>query len=88
MIFECRRLKGKIDELIGRSRTIITEDFLSVLPPDSKLYQAYFMGKNENSTVENVTSELLGIFLLLTDTELTKLMEISKALLEKANAKD
>lgn len=86
MIFECRRMKDRIDKLIGRSRTVITDEFLQSIPQNTKLYQAFFMGKEENSTVENVTSDLLDVFHTLNDTELTLLLKFSKELLEKANA--
>jgi hypothetical protein len=86
MIFEARRMKDKIDTIVGRIRTGITDEFLETVPKDSKLYQAYFMGKEENSTVENVTADLLEFFQVLNDTELTMLLKLSKKLLEKANA--
>lgn len=86
MIFECRRMKGRIDNIIGRSRTVITDEFLQSIPQNTKLYQAFFMGKEENSTVENVTSDLLDVFHTLNDTELTMILKFSKELLEKANA--
>jgi hypothetical protein len=79
-------MKDRIDKLIGRSRTVITDEFLQSIPQNTKLYQAFFMGKEENSTVENVTSDLLDVFHTLNDTELTLLLKFSKELLEKANA--
>lgn len=86
MIFECRRMKDKINSIIGRSRTVITDEFLQSIPQSTKLYQAYFMGKEDNSTVEAVTADLLDTFQVLNDTELTMLLKFSKQLLEKYGA--
>jgi len=86
MIFELRRLKDRIERLSFRKRTDITEEFLNTLPKDTRLYQAYFMGKEEQATKETVTSDLLDVALAMNDTERTCLLKVSRQLVEEDNA--
>jgi hypothetical protein len=87
MIFELAHLRSRIENLSFRERTDITDEFLESLPQNTRLYQAYFMGKEEQTTKETVTSDLLGLVQAMNDTERTCLLKISRELLkEKANA--
>jgi len=86
MIFELERIKDKIERLSFRERTEITDEFLDSLPNNTKLYQAYFMGKEEQATKETVTADLIGVARAMNDTERTCLLKISRQLLEEDNA--
>jgi len=86
MIFELERIKDKVERLSFRERTEITNEFLDSLPKGTKLYQAYFMGKEEQATKETVTSDLIGVARAMNDTERTCLLKVSRQLLEDDNA--
>jgi len=86
MIFEIERLKDKVERLSFRERTEITDEFLEGLPKGTKLYQAYFMGKEEQATRETVTASLIDVARVMNDTERTCLLKISRQLLEEDNA--
>ena len=86
MIFELRRIKDKVERLSFRERTEIDDKFLESLPQDTKLYQAYFMGKGEQATKETVTSDLLSVAQAMNDTERTCLLKISRQLVGEKNA--
>ena len=86
MIFELARLKDKIESLSFRERTEIDDEFLESLPKNTRLYQAYFMGKNEQATKETVTSDLLPLAQAMNDTERTCLLKISRQLLGDKDA--
>lgn len=87
MIFELAHLRSRVENLSFRERTDITDEFLESLPQNTRLYQTYFMGKEEQTTKETVTSDLLGLVQAMNDTERTCLLKISRELLkEKANA--
>ena len=80
MIFELRRIKDKVERLSFRDRTKIDDEFLESLPSNTRLYQAYFMGKKEEATKETVTSDLLSVAQAMNDTERTCLLKISRQL--------
>ena len=86
MIFELRRIKDKVERLSFRERTEIDDKCLESLPQDTKLYQAYFMGKGEQATKETVTSDLLSVAQAMNDTERTCLLKISRQLVGEKNA--
>lgn len=86
MIFELARLKSKVESLSFRERTEIDDEFLEGLPQNTRLYQAYFMGKNEQATKETVTSDLLSVAQAMNDTERTCLLKVSRQLLKEKNA--
>ena len=87
MIFELMHLRSRVQNLSFRIRTDISDEFLEGLPSNTKLYQAYFMGKEEQATKETVTSDLLDLAQVMNDTERTCLLRISRELLkEKTNA--
>jgi len=87
MIFELARIKSKVENLSFRERTDITDEFLKSLPQNTKLYQAYFMGKEEQATKETVTSDLIGVARAMNDTERTCLLKVARQLLkEESNA--
>jgi len=86
MIFELARLKDKVENLSFRERTEIDDEFLESLPQDTRLYQAYFMGKGEQATKEAVTADLLSVAQAMNDTERTCLLKISRQLLEGKDA--
>jgi len=86
MIFELERIKDKVERLSFRERTEITDEFLESLPQNTKLYQAYHMGKEEQATKETVTSDLIGVARAMNDTERTCLLKVSRQLLEEDNA--
>lgn len=86
MIFEIRRLKDRVERLSFRRRTEITDEFLESLPKDTKLYQAYYMGKGEQATKEAVTSDLMSVARAMNDTERTCLLKVSRQLLGEKNA--
>ena len=86
MIFELARLKDKVENLSFRERTEIDDEFLESLPQNTRLYQAYFMGKSEQATKETVTSDLLSVAQAMNDTERTYLLQISRQLLEGKDA--
>lgn len=86
MIFELERIKDKLERLSFRERTEITDEFLESLPKSTRLYQAYFMGKEEQATKETVTSDLISVARAMNDTERTCLLKISRQLLEEDNA--
>ena len=88
MIFELVRLKNRVERLSFRERTEIDDEFLESLPQNTRLYQAYFMGKEERATKETVTSDLLSVAYVMDDTEKTCLLKISRRLLEEANVKN
>jgi len=68
MIFELERMKSRLMRLSSRKRSEITDEFLDTLPKDTKLYQAYFMGKEEQTTKEVVTADLIGVARAMDDT--------------------
>ena len=86
MIFELERIKDRLERLSFRERTEITDEFLESLPRNTRLYQAYFMGKEEQATKETVTSDLIGVARAMNDTERTCLLKVSRQLLEEDNA--
>ena len=86
MIFELERIKDRLERLSFRERTEITDKFLESLPRNTRLYQAYFMGKEEQATKETVTSDLIGVARAMNDTERTCLLKVSRQLLEEDNA--
>ena len=86
MIFELNRIKDRVERLSFRERTEITDEFLESLPKSTKLYQAYFMGKEEQATKETVTADLIGVARAMNDTERTCLLKVSRQLLEEDNA--
>jgi len=87
MIFELARIKSKVENLSFRERTDITDEFLKSLPQNTKLYQAYFMGKEEQATKETVTSDLIDVARAMNDTERTCLLKVARQLLkEESNA--
>lgn len=87
MILELARIRDKVENLSFRERTDITDEFLKSLPQNTKLYQAYFMGKEEQATKETVTSDLFGVVYVMNDTERTCLLKIARQLLkEESNA--
>ena len=86
MIYELIRLKNRVERLSFRERTEIDDEFLKSLPQNTRLYQAYFMGKEEQATKETITSDLLDVAYVMDDTEKTCLLKISRRLLEEANA--
>lgn len=86
MIFEIERLKDRIERLSFRRRTEISDEFLEGLPKDTRLYQAYFMGKEEQATKETVTFDLIDVARAMNDTERTCLLKVSRQLLEEDNA--
>jgi len=71
VIFELVRMKNRLERLSSRERTEITDEFLASLPKGTKLYQAYFMGKEEQTTKEIVTADLIGVAYVMNDTERT-----------------
>ena len=83
MIFELERIKDKVERLSFRERTEITDEFLETLPKNTRLYQAYFMGKEEQATKETVTSDLMGVARIMNDTERTYLLKVSRQLLAR-----
>ena len=83
MIFELERMKSRLMRLSSRKRSEITDEFLDILPKDTKLYQAYFMGKEEQTTKEVVTADLIGVARAMDDTERTYLLKISRRLLRE-----
>jgi len=83
MIFELERMKSRLMRLSFRKRSEITDEFLDTLPKDTKLYQAYFMGKEEQTTKEVVTADLIGVARAMDDTERTYLLKISRRLLRE-----
>ena len=86
MIFELRRIKDKVERLSFRERTEIDDEFLEGLPQDTRLYQAYFMGKSGQATKETVTSDLLSVAQAMNDIERTCLLKISRQLVGEKNA--
>ena len=86
MIFELERLKNRVERLSSRERTKIDDEFLKSLPQNTRLYQAYFMGKEEEATKETVTSDLLGVARAMNDTERTCLLKVSRQLVGDKNA--
>lgn len=87
MLFELARIRDKVENLSFRERTDITDEFLKSLPQNTKLYQAYFIGKEEQATKETVTSDLFGVAYVMNDTERTCLLKIARQLLkEESNA--
>jgi len=87
MIFELIRMKNRLERLSFRERTEITDEFLEALPKNTRVYQAYFMGKEEQATIETVTADLIPVAYVMNDTERTCLLKISQQLLkEKSNA--
>ena len=86
MIFELERLKSRVERLSSRERTKIDDEFLKSLPQNTRLYQAYFMGKEEDATKETVTFDLLGVALAMNDTERTCLLKVSRQLVGDKNA--
>lgn len=85
MIFELERLRNRVERLSSQKRTEIDDEFLKSLPQDTRLYQAYFMGKEEEATKEVVTSDLLGVARAMNDTERTCLLKISRQLVGDKN---
>jgi len=85
MIFELTRMKNKLERLSFRERTDITDEFLDALPKGTKLYQAYFMGKEEQTTIETVTADLIDVAYAMNDTERTCLLKISQGLLKEVS---
>ena len=80
MIFELVRLKDKVERLSFRKRTDIDDEFLESLPQNTKLYQAYFMGKQEEATKETITSDLISVARAMNDTERTCLLKVARQL--------
>lgn len=81
MIYELVRIKNRLERLSFRERTEINDEFLESLPKDTRLYQAYFMGKEEQVTKEIVTADLIDTAYVMNDTERTCLLKISRRLL-------
>lgn len=86
MIFELERLRSRVERLSSRERTKIDDEFLKSLPQNTRLYQAYFMGKVEDATKETVTFDLLGVALAMNDTERTCLLKVCRQLVGDKNA--
>ena len=86
MILELMHIKRNVERLSLRKRTDIDDEFLESLPQDTKLYQAYFMGKTEGTTKEIVTTDLLSVAQAMNDTEGTYLLKISRQIVEEGNA--
>jgi len=83
MIFELVRMKNRLERLSSRERTEITDEFLDSLPKNTRLYQAYFMGKGEQATKEIVTADLINVSYVMNDIERTCLLKISRQLLKE-----
>lgn len=88
MIYEILHLKSRVERLSFRERTEIDDEFLESLPKDTKLYQTYFMGKEEQATKETVTADLMDVAVAMSDTERTCLLMIARQLLEREYVKD
>ena len=86
MIFELRRLIDRVERLSFHKRTEISDEFLEGLPQDTRLYQAYSMGKQEGATKETVTSDLLSVAQAMNDIERTCLLKVSRQLVGRKNA--
>jgi hypothetical protein len=86
MIFEAPRLLKKVERISFSSRTDITDKFLESLPQDTGMYQAFFIGKEEKMSKENVTVTLLEAFKSLNDTERTCLMKVARRMVGEKSA--